>query len=304
MDVPLWLWFAVVGAITVALLLDLLVFHRDAHEVSGREAAITSGAWIALGLAFGAGVWIVAGPTHGGEWFAGYAIEKALATDNIFVFAVILGAFAIPREQQHRLLFFGVLGALLLRGAFIAAGAALLDTFSWVLYLFGAFLVFTGVRLARGNDHEVHPERNVLLRVLRTRLRLGAWGAALVAIETTDVVFAADSIPAVFAVTDEPFIVFTSNAFAILGLRALYFLLADAVQRFEHLDKGLAAVLVFVGVKLLVADIVHVPIAVSLAVIVVLIGGAIVASQVTARSTRSEPVALTSANRPESRARQ
>jgi tellurite resistance protein TerC len=304
MDVPLWLWFAVIGGIAVALLLDLLVFHRDAHEVSGREAAITSAAWVALGLAFGAGVWIVAGPTHGGEWFAGYAIEKALATDNIFVFAVILGAFAIPREQQHRLLFFGVLGALLLRGAFIAAGAALLDTFSWVLYLFGAFLVFTGIRLARGNDHQVDPQRNVLLRLLRTRLRLGAWGAALVAIETTDVVFAADSIPAVFAVTDEPFIVFTSNAFAILGLRALYFLLADAVQRFEHLDLGLAAVLVFVGAKLLLVDVVHVPIAVSLAIIVMLIGAAIVASQLSARSTRNEPVAPTSANRPESSARQ
>jgi len=194
------------------------------------------------------------------------------------VFAVILGAFAIPPARQHRLLFFGVLGALVLRGAFIAVGASLLGTFAWVMYLFGGFLVLTGIRLARGNEHQVDPTRNPVLRLLQGRLGLTTFGAALVAIETTDVVFAMDSIPAVFAVTDDPFIVFSSNAFAILGLRALYFLLADAVQRFRYLGKGLAAVLVFVGAKMLLADVVHVPIAASLLVIVALLTVAITAS--------------------------
>jgi tellurite resistance protein TerC len=281
-------WLAVVGGIVIALLTDLFVFHRDPHEVTMCEAAVSSGVWIAIGVAFGVGVWLVGGSEPGGEWFAGYLIEKALAVDNIFVFAVILGAFAIPPARQHRLLFFGVLGALVLRGAFIAVGASLLDAFSWVMYLFGAFLVLTGVRLARGSEHQIDPTRNPVLRLLRGPFRLTAFGAALVAIETTDVVFALDSIPAVFAVTDDPFIVFTSNAFAMLGLRALYFLLADAVQRFRYLGKGLAAVLVFVGVKMLLVEVVHVPIAVSLVAIV-----AILATAVTA-SLRAAPVATPS----------
>ena len=278
MAVPLWIWAAVVASIVAALLIDLLVFHRDAHAVSVREAGITSALWITIGVAFGVGLWLVAGGDRGGEYFAGYLIEKALAVDNIFVFAVILGAFAIPPAQQHRVLFFGVLGALVLRAGFIAAGSSLLSTFTWVMYVFGAFLVFTGVRLAMGKGHDVDPSRNPLVRVLQSRFGIGAFGAALIAIETADIVFAVDSIPAIFAVTDEPFIVFTSNAFAILGLRALYFLLADAVQRFEHLGKGLAAILVFVGVKMLAVDVVHVPVAASLAVIVTILGIAVGAS--------------------------
>jgi tellurite resistance protein TerC len=302
-DVPLWIWAAVVASIVVALLVDLLVFHRDAHAVTVREAGVTSALWITLGVAFGVGVWFVAGGDRGGEYFAGYLIEKALAVDNIFVFAVILAAFAIPPAQQHRVLFFGVLGALVLRAGFIAAGASLLSTFSWIMYVFGAFLVLTGVRLAMGKGHDIDPSRNPLVRFLQSRFGIGAFGAALIAIETADIVFAVDSIPAIFAVTDEPFIVFTSNAFAILGLRALYFLLADAVQRFEHLDKGLAAILVFVGGKMLAVDILHVPVAASLAVIVTILAIAVGASQL-ARSTRSEPVALVSENRPDSSARQ
>ena len=283
MDVPLWIWAAVVAAIVAALLVDLLVFHRDAHAVSAREAGITSALWIAVGVAFGVGVWIIAGGDRGGEYFAGYLIEKALAVDNIFVFAVILGAFAIPPAQQHRVLFFGVLGALVLRAGFIAAGASLLSTFSWVMYVFGAFLVLTGVRLAMGKGHHIDPSRNPLVRVLQSRFGIGAFGAALIAIETADIVFAVDSIPAIFAVTEEPFVVFTSNAFAILGLRALYFLLADAIQRFEHLGKGLAAILVFVGVKMLAVDVVHLPVAASLGVIVsilaIAVGASLVSSQ-------------------------
>jgi TerC family integral membrane protein len=286
MDVPLWIWAAVVAAIVAALLVDLLVFHRDAHEVSVREAAVTSAIWIAVGVAFGIGVWFVAGPERGGEYFAGYLIEKALAVDNIFVFAVILGAFAVPARLQHRVLFFGVLGALVLRALFIAAGASLLSTFSWIMYVFGTFLVVTAVRLARGKAHESDPTKNILVRGLRrfipvtssyegqrffVRRDARLWAtpmlAVLVVIESSDVVFALDSIPAIFAVTDEAFIVFTSNAFAILGLRALYFLLADAIHRFEHLGLGLAAILLFVGVKMLMIDVVHIPIAASLAVI-------------------------------------
>ena len=287
MAVPLWIWAAVVASIVAALLIDLLVFHRDAHAVSVREAGITSALWITIGVAFGVGLWLVAGGDRGGEYFAGYLIEKALAVDNIFVFAVILGAFAIPPAQQHRVLFFGVLGALVLRAGFIAAGSSLLSTFTWVMYVFGAFLVFTGVRLAMGKGHDVDPSRNPLVRFLQSRFGIGAFGAALIAIETADIVFAVDSIPAIFAVTDEPFIVFTSNAFAILGLRALYFLLADAVQRFEHLGKGLAAILVFVGVKMLAVDVVHVPVAASLAVIVTILGIAVGASMLSNTRRRS-----------------
>ena len=288
MDVPLVVWLAVIGGIVAALLTDLFVFHRDAHEVTMREAAISSAVWIAIGVAFGAGVWFVGGGERGGEWFAGYLIEKALAVDNIFVFAVILGAFTIPPARQHRLLFFGVLGALVLRGAFIAVGSSLLGAFSWVMYLFGGFLVLTGMRLARGNEHTVDPQRNPVLRLLQRRFGLTTFGAALVAIETTDVVFALDSIPAVFAVTDDPFIVFSSNAFAILGLRALYFLLADAVQRFRYLGKGLAAVLVLVGTKMLLTDVVHVPIAASLLAIVAILAVAVTAS------LRAAPAAIPS----------
>jgi tellurite resistance protein TerC len=297
MDVPLWVWSAVVAGIVVALVVDLLVFHRKAHEISMREAAFSSTAWIALGIAFGIGVWVVGGGDRGGEWFAGYLIEKALAVDNIFVFSVILTAFAVPAGLQHRVLFFGVLGALVLRAGFIAVGASLIDTFSWILYLFGAFLVVTGIKLARGRGHEVDPSRNLLVRLTRRLLpvtdhyegtrflvrREGRRAATplfvvLLAIESSDLVFAVDSIPAIFAVTDEPFIVFSSNAFAILGLRSLYFLLAGAVHRFQHLGKGLAAILVFVGVKMLLADVVHLPVAASLAVIATMLAVAVTAS--------------------------
>ena len=297
MDVPLWVWAAASTAIVAALLIDLLVFHRDAHEVTMREAAISSGVWIAVGVAFGVGVAVIGGGDRGGEWFTGYLIEKALAVDNIFVFAVILSAFAVPPALQHRVLFFGVVGALVLRAVFIAVGATLIDTFSWTMYLFGALLLVTGVRLARGKSEAHDPNRNVLVRALGRVMpvtrhyegqrffvrRNGKWLAtpllaALVAIESSDVVFAVDSIPAIFTVTDDAFIVFTSNAFAILGLRSLYFLLADALHRVKHLGKGLAAILVFIGVKMLVIDVVHVSVPVSLAVIATILAVAVGAS--------------------------
>jgi tellurite resistance protein TerC len=285
------------------LLLDLLVFHRNAHEVSMREAAVTSAVWITLGLSFAGVVAWAWGATAGGEYLAGYLIEKSLSVDNIFVFALLLSYFAVPKENQHRVLFWGVLGALVFRAIFIAAGATLLETFSWTIYVFGAFLVLTGVKMARHDGGEVHPDRNPVLRAVRRLVPLtpeyhgqrffvkdGARRlatpmlAVLVAIETTDVLFAVDSIPAIFAVTDEPFLVFTSNAFAILGLRALYFLLAGMMSRFVYLKLGLAAVLVFVGAKMLAAGVYHLPVWVSLLVIAGILATSVVASL---RATRA-----------------
>jgi tellurite resistance protein TerC len=299
MDVPLYVWAATLGAIGAMLALDLLVLHRDAHEVSMREAALTSAMWVALGVLFGVGVWVVSGGEHAGEYFAGYLIEKSLSVDNIFVFALIFGYFAVPAKYQHRVLFWGVVGALVMRAAFIAAGAALLENFSWTVYVFGGFLLLTGLRMARQREDHVDPSRNPLLRLLRRRVpmtddyegqrffvrragRLLATPmlAVLLVVETTDVVFAVDSIPAIFAVTDEPFLVFTSNAFAILGLRALYFLLAGMITRFAYLKVGLAAVLAFVGLKLLLTHVVHLPIWLSLGVIAAILGTALVASLV------------------------
>jgi tellurite resistance protein TerC len=281
------------------LAVDLLVFHKEAHAVSTREAAIWSVVWVTLGLSFGVVVWLWQGPDAGGEYLAGYLIEKSLSVDNIFVFALIFGYFAVPAKYQHRVLFWGVVGALVLRAGFIAAGATLLDRFSWTVYVFGAFLLVTGVRMARQRDDHVDPSRNPMLRLLRRRVPMteGYEGqrfvvrragrllatpmlAVLVVVETTDVVFAVDSIPAIFAVTDEPFLVFTSNAFAILGLRALYFLLAGMISRFAYLKIGLAAVLAFVGVKLLLTHVVHMPIWLSLGVIAGILGIALVASLV------------------------
>ena len=270
MDVPLYLWFAVAGGIAAALAVDLLVLHRHAHEVSMREAALTSAGWVTLGVGFGAGVWWFAGADRAGEYFAGYLIEKSLSVDNVFIFALLFSYFAVPARYQHRVLFWGVVGALVLRAGFIAAGAALLEQLHWVIYVFGALLGLTGVKMLRSSGHSVDPGRNPVLRLLRGRVPMTdeyhgqrflvrdgvRWVATpmlavLVAIETTDVVFAVDSIPAIFAVTDEPFLVFTSNAFAILGLRALYFLLAGMMGRFTYLKTGLAAILLFVGAKML-----------------------------------------------------
>src|SRR5215217_797015 len=224
MDVPIWAWATTVAVIVGMLLLDLFVFHRNAHEVSMREAAVTSAVWITLGLSFAGVIAFAWGGTAAGEYLAGYLIEKSLSVDNIFVFALLLSYFAVPKENQHRVLFWGVLGALVFRAVFIAAGATLLETFSWTIYVFGAFLVLTGVKMARHDGGEVHPDRNPVLRAVRRLVPLTSeypgqrvflkYGvgrratpmlAVLVAIETTDVLFAVDSIPAIFAVTDEPF---------------------------------------------------------------------------------------------------
>jgi tellurite resistance protein TerC len=289
-----YLWIGFTLFILVLLALDLGVFHRKAHEVRFKEAAIWSSIWVSLAAAFNAGVFFVAGTDKGLEFTAGYLIEKSLAVDNVFVFAVIFTYFAVPAAYQHRVLFWGILGALVMRAIFIFAGAALLDAFHWVIYVFGAFLVLTGVKLVVRRNEHVDPEKNLALRLFRRfvptvpdyhgqRFTIVQAGkryatpllAVLVLVEATDLVFAVDSIPAIFAVTDDPFIVYTSNVFAILGLRSMYFLLAGIIDRFRYLKIGLGGVLVFVGAKMVLVDIYKVPTAASLLVIATLLGGSI-----------------------------
>ncbi|MBW3561141.1 MAG: TerC family protein [Actinobacteria bacterium] len=295
--VPGWVWAALAGGVVALLLLDLLLVHRTPHEVSFREALIESAVWIGLGLAFGLVMWWWQGTQAAGEYYAGYLIEKSLSVDNVFVWAVIFSYFGVPPKYQFRVLFWGVFGALVLRAIFIFAGVALLDRFSWLLYVFGAFLLLTAFKMVRHRGTEVHPENNPVLRLVRrvvpstneydgqkmfTRregvLLATPLFAVLVLVEATDVMFAIDSVPAILAVSREPFIVFSSNAFAILGLRALYFALAGMAGRFRYLDLGLAGILGFVGVKMLVVNVYHLPVAVSLVIIAAILTVAIVAS--------------------------
>ena len=296
-------WTAFCVFVVAMLLVDLFGFHRTSHSVSIREAAVWSVAWVAISLGFAAVVLVWGGAHAAGEYLAGYVIEKSLSVDNLFMFAVILSHFAVPPAYQHRVLFLGIFGALVFRAAFIVGGAALLDRFQFMAYVFGAFLLVTGVKLARRRDVEPDLETNRALGLLRrvvpvtagyrgTRLAVregGRWLATptlavLVAIEATDLVFAVDSIPAVFAVTRDPFLAFTSNAFAILGLRALYFLLAGVIGRFAHLSTALALILVFVGAKMLVSGVYEVPVWASLAVIALILGGAAALSRATGRA--------------------
>ncbi|MBI2710489.1 MAG: TerC family protein [Actinobacteria bacterium] len=296
-DVPLWVWGALIGVLAVLLIADLLLVHRTAHAVSFKEAAIESAVWIGLGLAFSLVLLAWQGGGAAGEYLSGYLIEKSLSVDNVFVWAVIFGYFAVPAAYQFRVLFWGIFGALVLRAAFIFTGVALIERFEWLLYVFGAFLVFTAVRIARHDDAEVHPEHNPVLRLVRRivpstteydgqRLFTRRTGrrlatplfAVLVLVETTDVVFAVDSIPAILAVSREQFIVFSSNAFAILGLRSLYFLLAGMAGRFRYLNVGLGVILAFVGTKMLVGKWYQPPTWLSLVVIALVLAVAVAAS--------------------------
>jgi tellurite resistance protein TerC len=287
------------GAFIVgALALDLGVFHRTAHVVGPREALAWTTVWVTLAVLFGIGIFALRGGDSAIAYFTGYVIEYSLSVDNVFVFTLIFAAFAVPRHLQHRVLFWGIVGALVMRLLMILAGATLIAQYHWVLYLFGAFLVFTGIRmLVARSERDSHPENNVLVRVARRLVRVtqdfhgqgffvrtGAGLAAtplflaLLVVEFSDLVFAMDSIPAIFAVTTDPFVVFTSNAFAILGLRSLYFLLAEAAARFRYLKVGLALILVFVGAKLLLADTFEIPPLISLAVVLAVLGVAVGAS--------------------------
>ncbi|MGZ4271703.1 MAG: TerC family protein [Solirubrobacteraceae bacterium] len=303
LDISLGLW-ALFGAGVVALLaVDLLVFARH-HAPTLRESALWSAGWLALAVAFGAGWWLWQGAQAGSEFAAGYLLERSLSLDNVFVFAVVLAYFAVPRDAQPNVLSWGIVLALVLRLVFILVGAALLDAFQATFYAFGLLLLYTAWKLARHEELRIEPARNPVLRLLRRVLpvtddyagdrlvsrragRLVATPllAVFVVVATTDVIFAVDSIPAIFAVTREPFIVFAANAFAMLGLRALYFLLAGMRERFVYLSQGLAAVLGFIGVKMLLADIWHPPIWLSLAVIA---GTLAVAAALSARASRSD----------------
>ncbi|MGD9797082.1 MAG: TerC family protein [Acidimicrobiia bacterium] len=300
-DVPTWVWIALIGAITTMLVVDLLLVHRTAHVITIKEAAIESAVWISIGLAFGLVLLVWQGGQAGGEYYAGFLIEKSLSIDNVFVWAVIFGFFAVPREYQFRVLFWGIFGALVLRGIFIFAGVSLITRFEWILYVFGAFLLYTAWKIVHHDEsRQVDYNANIAMRLVRrvvpttpnydgqklfTRQNGKRFAtplfAVLVLIEATDVVFAVDSVPAILAVSREPFIVFAANAFAILGLRSLYFLLGGMQGRFRYLNVGLGVILAFVGVKMLLIGEpfeVHLPTFVSLGFIAAVITVAVVAS--------------------------
>lgn len=309
-----WMWAVFIAFVLVMLVLDLFVFGgRKAHKVSVKEAALWSLAWFSLALLFNAGLWWYLNGTVGAEvadqkaleFLAGYLIEKSLSVDNVFIFLLIFSSFHVPAEYQRRVLIYGVLGAILMRTIMILAGAWVVREFSWVLYIFGAFLVITGMRMLVMAEKTPDLEKNPVLKFARRHLRISddyhgekfsvmkngvryftPLFLVLILIEVTDLVFAVDSIPAIFAITTDPFIVFTSNIFAIMGLRALYFLLADVADRFHLLKYGLAMVLTFIGAKMLIMPWYHVPVAASLAIVAVLIGASVVASLI---ATRNKP---------------
>ncbi|MDH7568314.1 MAG: TerC family protein [Armatimonadota bacterium] len=293
----IWLWVLFNLFVVAMLALDLGVFHREAHAVSIREALFWSVLWVLLALAFNVWVYYWRGSEVALQFLTGYLVERALSVDNIFVFLVIFSYFQVPAAYQHRVLVWGILGALVMRAIFIFTGVALLARFHWLIYVFGAFLVFTGIKMALHRDEEIHPERNPVLRLFRRlfpstegyegprffvrragRLLTTPLAVVLLVVETTDLVFALDSIPAVLAITRDPFIVYTSNVFAILGLRALYFAVAGLMEIFHYLHYGLSAILVFVGVKMMLADVYHLPVVISLGVVSALLVLSIVAS--------------------------
>lgn len=301
---PLWLWLVFITVVVALLAFDLGVLHREEREIGVRESLMLSAGYIGMASLFGAWVWWLLGAQAGTEFFTGFFIEKSLSMDNVFVIALIFGFFAIPRVYQHRVLFWGILGVIVLRAIMIGLGAALIHQFSWVLYLFGAFLVFTGIKMLWAAEHTPDLEGNALLKFLRRHLRVTPtlegnaffvkrpdpvtgqtvqWVTplflALCLVEFADLVFAVDSVPAIFAITTDPFIVYTSNIFAILGLRALYFALAAMIHRFAYLKYALALVLVFIGSKIFLVNIIgKIPAAVSLSVTLGLIAGGVVVS--------------------------
>ena len=310
LDAPLWAWAALIAAVIVLTIVDIAVFGRGQSVISIRSAAIWSAVWLALGLGFAFAVYAGEGGTKAGEYVTGYLIERVLSLDNLFVFAIIFSYFGVPAHLQPRVLLWGVLGALVLRGIFIAVGAAALDAAHWVIYVFGAFLVYTAVKLGTSKGEEVHPERNIMLRLTRRVMPLTDGyrgtkvftreGAKLMAtpllavflvVASTDVIFAIDSIPAIFAITTDTFIVFAANAFAVMGMRALYFLLAGALSRFQYLNYGLAVVLGLVGAKMLASSVYHPPIWLTLVVIIVVLSAAIGVSLWATRGQGNRPLA-------------
>ena len=294
-DVLLWIGFSVFLILMLAL--DLGVFHKDSHVVEFKEAMIWSGVWIGLALIFNVGIFYYFGKVKGLEFMTGYLIEKSLSIDNVFIIALIFTYFNVPRQYQHRVLFWGVIGALIMRAILIAVGATLIKEFSWIIYIFGAFLIFTGFKMYFQKNEGINPDKNPVVRFFKRFIPMtdeynkekfflikeGKRFATplfvvLLLVETTDLIFAVDSIPAIFAITSDPFIVFTSNAFAILGLRSLYFALAGVIYKFYYLKAGLSVILVFVGIKMMLIDIYKIPIGVSLGFVALVIVISVIAS--------------------------
>jgi tellurite resistance protein TerC len=314
-EAPLWAWFAFLAVVGLMLAIDLGIFHRHAHIVSLREAAIWSVIWVVVALLFNLVILFWMGKREALEFLTGYLVEKALSADNIFVFAVLFNYFAVPPAYRHRVLFWGVLGAIVMRFAFIMAGAALLKKFHWVVYVFGAIVILSGIKLLRRRDGQVDPEKNPVIQLARRFLPLtphyvgqqfvvrddGRFvftplALVLLAVETTDVVFAVDSVPAIFAITRDPFIVFTSNICAILGLRALYFVLEGVMKLFRYLDEGLAIILVFIGIKMLLSEVYPIPVGLSLGFVLLVLTITIVLSLWAERRERA--AALANPNHP------
>jgi len=283
--------------VLLMLAVDLGVFNREPHKITIRESLIWSGVWIGLSLLFAVGLWYFEGTEPALKYLSGYLIEKSLSMDNLFVFLVIFQFFKVDKKYRHEVLFWGIIGALIFRAAFIFAGVAILNKFQWLIYLLGAFLIYTGIKLARETNREIEPEQNPVLKLIRRlfpvtenyrgshffvretgKLFATPLFIVLVAIETTDIMFAVDSIPAILAISRDPFIVFSSNVFAILGLRALFFALSGIMQLFEYLHYGLAAILIFVGIKMLISDFVHMPVWIALSVIAVILTVTIITS--------------------------
>jgi len=306
----IWFWFGFITFVLAMLALDLGVFHRRAHEVGLKEAGIWTAVWVGLALVFAAGLHFTVGRHAALTFLTGYVIEEALSADNIFVMVLIFEYFRVPKSAQHRVLFYGILGALVMRGGFIAAGSALISRFHWILYVFGGLLVVTGVRMAVRRDEEFDGEKSRIVRGLRRVLPLshryhgGSFTImeagrrlatplllVLILVEATDLVFAIDSIPAIFGVTTDPFIIYTSNIFAVMGLRSLYFLLAAVVDRFHLLKYGLALILIFVGFKMLSENWIEIDIALSLGIIISVLAISIVASLVWSKERGEEPPA-------------
>jgi tellurite resistance protein TerC len=301
-------WLGFFAVVLALMALDLAVFHKRSRTKSIREASLWSAFWVALSLLFGAAVFMLFGPQKGLEFFAGYVVEYALSVDNLFVFILLFSYFAVPAKLHHRVLFWGILGALVMRLTFILIGTHLLQRFEWIIYIFGAFLVYTGFKTLRQGETEVDPEKNPLVRLFRRavpmtsgyeserfftrqngRLMLTPLALVLVTVETTDLVFATDSIPAVFGVTKDPLIVYTSNVCAILGLRSMYFLLAAAIDKFRYLGTGVGLVLIFIGSKMLGEGFVFIPIWLSLLIVATILAGAVVLSLLRPAGTTSKP---------------
>jgi len=297
MDIPIWFWIGFSIFLVGILALDLGIFHRKAKVIEPKEALIWSGIWFSISMVFAAIVFVWHGSQAGTEFLTGYMIEWSLSIDNVFVFVLIFSFFKVPAQYQYRVLFWGVVSALIMRGVLIGAGAALLANFHWIIFIFGGFLIFSGLRIAFHDDENANPNRNPMVRVFKKfvatseeydgqnfftrkngRRLATPLLTVLIAIEATDLAFAIDSIPAIFAITDEPFIVFTANALAVLGLRSLYFALAGIIHKFIYLKFGLALILVFVGVKMLASDVYHMPAVLSLGIVLGILVGTVVAS--------------------------